>query len=201
MNSFQDIEQFIQNGTSEGIIYVSFGSIARMNTFSGQVDLLDAFIRAFRSIPNFKILWKYDGKEIENMPPNVKIAPWFPQNDVLGKVQPYHTNNTIIHSITSNQLLLMFPANPKTKAFISHGGHGGYQEAVYHGVPLVVIPLFADQYYNALMAEAKKIAIMLNIDYLTNGELENAMQDIVTDPRYVILCRRKFYLRMAQYNA
>uniref|UniRef100_A0A673BRV0 UDP-glucuronosyltransferase n=1 Tax=Sphaeramia orbicularis TaxID=375764 RepID=A0A673BRV0_9TELE len=47
---------------------------------------------------------------------------WMPQNDLLG--------------------------HPKMKLFVAHGGTNGLQEAIYHGVPVVGLPVFFDQYDN-----------------------------------------------------
>lgn len=51
------------------------------------------------------------------------IGKWFPQNDIL--------------------------AHPNVKVFISHCGKGGVTEAKYHAVPVLAIPLFAEQPGNA----------------------------------------------------
>ena len=54
---------------------------------------------------------------------NLHVVPWLPQNDLLG--------------------------HPATRVFFTHGGIHSMYEAVYHGVPMVVMPLGADQPDNA----------------------------------------------------
>ena len=39
--------------------------------------------------------------------------------------------------------------HPATKAFLNHGGLHSFYEAIYHGVPMVVMPIGADQPDNA----------------------------------------------------
>lgn len=81
-------------------------------------EKLHAFIEAFRGLKQ-KVLWKYEDESIPNLPSNVMIRKWLPQNDVLA-----HKNIVL---------------------FIAHGGVFGKQEAIYHGVPMLFIPFYADQ--------------------------------------------------------
>ena len=41
----------------------------------------------FKSMPQ-RILWKSDIERIDDLPPNVKLASWLPQQDVLGSYLP-----------------------------------------------------------------------------------------------------------------
>ena len=54
---------------------------------------------------------------------NVKVSSWLPQNDILG--------------------------HPKTRLFIGHAGMNGMLEAAYHGVPMICVPFFGDQFDNS----------------------------------------------------
>ena len=51
---------------------------------------------------------------------NIKVMSWIPQNDLL--------------------------AHKDIKAFVSHVGHNSLYESAYHGVPVVAVPLYADQF-------------------------------------------------------
>ncbi|PNJ12635.1 UGT2B7 isoform 5, partial [Pongo abelii] len=73
---------------------------------------------ALAQIPQ-KVLWRFDGNKPDTLGLNTRLYKWIPQNDLLG--------------------------HPKTRAFITHGGANGIYEAIYHGIPMVGIPLFADQ--------------------------------------------------------
>ena len=89
---------------------------------------------------------------------NVMYLPWIPQNDLLG-----HIN---------------------TKIFITHCGEKGQFEALYHGVPMIGMPVFADQHYNALRMVRKGFGIKLDVVDFTPEGLRSAIQEILRDSSY-----------------
>ncbi|XP_040148272.2 UDP-glucuronosyltransferase 2B31 [Ictidomys tridecemlineatus] len=112
---------------------------------------------ALAQIPQ-KVIWRYDGKRPATLGPNTHIYKWIPQNDLLG--------------------------HPKTKAFITHGGTNGIYEAIYHGIPLVGIPLFADQPDNVMHMKAKGAALRLNFITMSSMDLLNALNTVINEPSY-----------------
>ncbi|XP_045690196.1 UDP-glucuronosyltransferase 2A3-like isoform X2 [Phyllostomus hastatus] len=112
---------------------------------------------ALAQIPQ-KVLWRHSGKKPATLGANTQLYDWIPQNDLLG--------------------------HPKTKAFITHGGINGIYEAIYHGVPMVGIPMFADQYDNIAHMKAKGAAVEVNINTMTSAELLNALRTVINDPFY-----------------
>ena len=42
-----------------------------------------AFLRVFGNLPQ-RVLWKWDEKDIEDLPSNVRIVDWLNQQQVLG---------------------------------------------------------------------------------------------------------------------
>lgn len=118
-SNFQEI---ISSGPFKDVIIVSFGTV--ISNFGE--DFVDTLAAALSGIPA-TVIWKHKGKMPANVGNNVKIVPWFPQNDLLG--------------------------HPATKVFVTHGGLNSIYEASFHGVAMVLIPLFADQFDNALAAE------------------------------------------------
>ncbi|KAM9678017.1 LOW QUALITY PROTEIN: UDP-glucuronosyltransferase 2B31-like [Trichechus inunguis] len=112
---------------------------------------------ALAQIPQ-KVLWEYDGKKPDTLGLNTRLCKWIPQNDLLG--------------------------HPKTKAFITHGGTNGIYEAIYDGIPMVGIPLFADQPDNIAHMKFKGAAVSLDMDTMTSADLLNALKTVINDPYY-----------------
>ncbi|XP_006896881.1 PREDICTED: UDP-glucuronosyltransferase 2A3 isoform X4 [Elephantulus edwardii] len=112
---------------------------------------------ALAQIPQ-KVLWRYKGVKPATLGANTRLYDWIPQNDLLG--------------------------HPKTKAFITHGGTNGLYEAIYHGVPMVGLPMFADQPDNIAHMTAKGAAVDLNMNTMTSADLFNALKTVINDPYY-----------------
>ncbi|XP_073093612.1 UDP-glucuronosyltransferase 2B31-like [Manis javanica] len=112
---------------------------------------------ALAQIPQ-KVLWRFDGKIPDTLGQNTRLYKWIPQNDLLG--------------------------HPKTKAFVTHGGTNGIYEAIYHGIPMVGIPLFGDQPDNIAHLEVKGAAVRLDLGTLSSTDLLHALKRVIDDPLY-----------------
>ena len=77
---------------------------------------------------------------------------------------------------------LYYKGHPKTKAFITHGGTNGLYEAIYHGVPMVGIPLFADQPDNLSHMKTKGAAVSLDFNKMESKDLVEALNTVINDP-------------------
>ncbi|PNI82623.1 UGT2B4 isoform 4 [Pan troglodytes] len=112
---------------------------------------------ALAKIPQ-KVLWRFDGNKPDTLGLNTRLYKWIPQNDLLG--------------------------HPKTRAFITHGGANGIYEAIYHGIPMVGVPLFADQPDNIAHMKAKGAAVSLDLHTMSSTDLLNALKTVINDPLY-----------------
>jgi MGT family glycosyltransferase len=101
---------------------VTFGSVA--GSFPQALRVYDVALRAVAELPVRVLLTVGRDLDLEALPEppdNVRIERWVPQQDVLGHAA----------------------------AAVVHGGSGSTLGALAAGVPLVVVPLFADQPQNA----------------------------------------------------
>uniref|UniRef100_A0A8D2DQX9 glucuronosyltransferase n=1 Tax=Sciurus vulgaris TaxID=55149 RepID=A0A8D2DQX9_SCIVU len=105
-----------------------------------------------------KVVWRYKGKKPATLGANTRIFDWLPQNDLLG--------------------------HPKTKAFVTHGGTNGIYEAIYHGIPMVGIPIFGDQPDNIVHMKAKGAAVEVKFNTMTSADLLSALRTVIYQPSY-----------------
>lgn len=119
---------------------------------------LSAFLQVFNEFSQVKVLWKWESDKNDRMPPNVLTKNWMPQNDIL--------------------------AHPNVKLFITHGGLLGSQEAIYHGVPMLGIPIAIDQLINTERAALQGYALKLNLNNVTVTSLRWAITKLLSDPLY-----------------
>jgi UDP:flavonoid glycosyltransferase YjiC (YdhE family) len=69
---------------------------------------------------------------------------------------------------------------------ISHGGSGGVVGALAHGLPMVLLPLGADQPLNAARCEALGVAVVLDALTVTSQAVGEAVSRVLEGPG----CRR-----------
>jgi glucuronosyltransferase len=79
----QDLENWI-SGARHGLIYFNLGSMLRTSTMAEDKRL--AFLESFAQLPH-RVLMKWEEEGIPEIPANVKLTTWSPQNDVLRKGQ------------------------------------------------------------------------------------------------------------------
>lgn len=83
-------------------------------------EIIKNILTTFKEIPEYNFLWKFESDELPmEKPANVKLSKFLKQNDIL--------------------------AQPNIKLFISHCGLMSTQESLWHGKPIVGIPLYGDQ--------------------------------------------------------
>uniref|UniRef100_H3CFK5 UDP-glucuronosyltransferase n=1 Tax=Tetraodon nigroviridis TaxID=99883 RepID=H3CFK5_TETNG len=120
-------------------------------------DITQKLAGALARLPQ-RVVWSYTGFHPITCGKNIKLVDWMPQNDLLG-----HAN---------------------TRAFLSHGGLNSIYEAMYHGVPVVGVPLFGDHYDTMTRVAAKGMGIMLHWKYMSENDLYTALTSVITDKRY-----------------
>ena len=119
-------------------------------------DVIQKLLGVFQKHPSLKFILRF-GNETK-IDQNVMLSPWLPQNDVL--------------------------AHPNIKFFISHCGNNGQYEALFHGVPMIGLPVFGDQPYNAARIQAKGFGIYLNIADFSIDDLDEAISELLSNDVY-----------------
>ena len=145
---------------SDGVIFVSFGSIAsRFPT-----EILDNLIAALNQV-EATVIWSLSRESVDYVTPkigsHVHVLSWVPQNDILG--------------------------HNKTKLFVTHCGNNGQYEALYHGVPMVGLPIFGEQPHNAFRIQDHGYGVSLLSKTLLSfspNDLLGAIQEVSSNPKY-----------------
>uniref|UniRef100_A0AAF5DEN4 glucuronosyltransferase n=1 Tax=Strongyloides stercoralis TaxID=6248 RepID=A0AAF5DEN4_STRER len=151
-----EIETII-NKANKGIILFSLGTVS--NTTNMPKQMIHSFVEGFGQFPDYQILWRMEGEvpEAEKYE-NINLLKWLPQKDLMK------------HS--------------KTKLLIAHGGYNSLLEASQTGVPVILMPLFADQFINAKRAQRFGIAETLDKLSLTPDKVFYAMNKVLKYPIY-----------------
>uniref|UniRef100_A0A182LSR9 UDP-glycosyltransferases domain-containing protein n=1 Tax=Anopheles culicifacies TaxID=139723 RepID=A0A182LSR9_9DIPT len=144
------VKDFLDSSRN-GVIYINFGTFLRSSGMPPET--LDVFLALFRTLPQYSFLWKWEADTIPNLPPNVLLQRWLPQNDVL--------------------------AHPNIKLFVSHGGIFGTQESIYWARPILFVPFYGDQHSNALKFQRAGIGLTLQIINVTVDDFRSKIERIV----------------------
>ncbi|XP_065809093.1 UDP-glucuronosyltransferase 2C1-like [Labrus bergylta] len=134
--------------------------IMSMGTFVNELpaDMTNEIATAFAKLPQ-KVIWRHKGEKPKSLGDNTLLVDWMPQNDLLG--------------------------HPKIKLFVMHGGTNGVQEAIYHGVPVVGLPLFFDQYDNLLRLKERGAAKILTLATVDKEDtFLKTIQGVLNEPSY-----------------
>uniref|UniRef100_A0A182RHS4 UDP-glucuronosyltransferase n=2 Tax=Anopheles funestus TaxID=62324 RepID=A0A182RHS4_ANOFN len=151
----EDIREWLDEA-EHGVVYFCLGS--NLKSADLPQAKLDAILRTFGHLKQ-RVLWKWESNRIPNAPPNVLSKAWLPQDDVL--------------------------AHRNIKLFISHGGLGGMAEAKYHGVPVLGIPIFAEQFQNIQSMVEEGVAMRLDYQELDEQSFSDAVNIMLREHKFV----------------
>ncbi len=117
------------NGSRAPLVYVSFGTVFGHMSFAAETyRVVLASVAQLDARVLLTVGRRIDVSELGELPSNVHVEPWVDQADALAEAD----------------------------VVVCHGGSGTTFGALAAGVPLVIVPLFADQFVNAAtVVEAK----------------------------------------------
>jgi UDP:flavonoid glycosyltransferase YjiC (YdhE family) len=136
-------------------VYFTLGTV--FNTESG--DLFARVLVGLRDAPVNVIATvghEIDPTEFGQQPPHIHIERYIPQALIL----------------------------PRCRVSISHGGSGSVIGALAHGLPMVLIPMGADQPQNAARCEALGAARVLDAVDATPEMIRQAVKEVLKNPTY-----------------
>ncbi|GAA6223850.1 UDP-glucuronosyltransferase 1-2-like [Lates japonicus] len=120
-------------------------------------EVADEIASVFAKMPQ-KVIWRHIGDRPSTLGNNTLIVNWMPQKDLLG--------------------------HPQIKVFVAHGGTNGVQEAIYHGVPVLGIPLFFDQYDNLLRLQERGAAKIIQLGDVNGRSFEQGLKEVLHQDSY-----------------
>lgn len=139
-------------------VYATLGTVINRRT-----DLLSAILEGLREEPINLILTvgrNRDPLEFGMQPANVHIERYIPQDMLL----------------------------PRCDLVVTHGGSGTMMDALSLGLPMVMIPIGADQPVNAQLCARLGVARVVTPEGLTESELaqeiRDAAREVLRDPAY-----------------
>ncbi|XP_062541390.1 uncharacterized protein LOC134209418 [Armigeres subalbatus] len=150
----KNIQNFIDNST-DGVIYFSMGSNLKPSNMGKEKQ--QALVNAFSKVKQ-NVIWKWDDESLNLDQSKYLIAKWLPQDDIL--------------------------AHPNVKLFITHGGLLSCTESIYHGKPIIGIPVFGDQQMN--MDQAVKAGWGVSVKFVDLDEkfISDALEEVLNNDRY-----------------
>ncbi len=139
------------------LVYLTFGTVTA--TVPAFAAVLPAAVRAVADAPVRLLVTVGQGGDpaaFGGLPANVHVERWVPQGDVL----------------------------THASAVICHGGFGSVMGPLAAGVPLVVVPQFADQPFNPERVAAVGAGVALPLGPPDPVALREALDVVLTRPQY-----------------
>ncbi|GAB0099857.1 UDP-glucuronosyltransferase [Sergentomyia squamirostris] len=149
--------QDILDQAKNGVILFSLGTNVK-SSMLGDARITE-ILETFRALPELTFLWKFESETLPvTVPSNVIIRSFVPQNDIL--------------------------AHPNVKLFITHGGLLSTQESVWHGVPMLGLPVFADQFQNVKLSIEGGVAEEGDLINIERKSFKTLIQKLLNEPKY-----------------
>ena len=97
---------------------------------------------------------------------------------------PLPSNARVEHYVSHAEVL------KRACLLVSHAGHGVVLKALYHGVPMVLVPLGRDQPGVAARAKALGVAEVIQPEGLSDVRVSSAAATVLTAPQYQMQAQR-----------
>lgn len=145
----QELSGWVDRLPRRPTVYASLGT-----AYNQTPGIFEAILDALREEPINLIVTVGDGRDPSSFsaqPPNVRVVRYLPQS-------------------------LLFPY---CNAVVTHGGFGTLTTALAHGLPMVIIPIAADQPDNARRCAELGLAHVIVPSQRTPGTIRDAVRDVL----------------------
>lgn len=150
-----DLSQFMAKAKTSGVIYVSFGSIVMAEHIAPEKEAI--LFEVLGNLP-YSVVMKWNEESKGCKLQNIYCGRWLPQVAIL--------------------------AHPKVVLFVTHAGHGGVVESLKHGVPMVAMPLYAEQEVNAETLVQHGYGVRVNYHELSVDSFRSRILEVLQNPSY-----------------
>jgi hypothetical protein len=152
---FRTLAGTVERAGGPPTVYFTLGTV--FNLESG-----DLFARVLAGLADLKVDVvatvgrQIDPEELGSQPERIRVERYLPHSAVL----------------------------PRCDAVVSHGGSGSVLGALAHGLPSVLLPMGADQPWNAARCEELGVALVLDALRATPDDVREAVSTVLEDPSY-----------------
>lgn len=141
------------------LVYCSLGSYAHL-LCKDRMRLYEATINAVQQRRNLQlfiqITEEVEANKFRPLPDNVKVFTWAPQLEILSR----------------------------SFLFITHGRLGSVREAIYFGVPMIVLPFWNDGYGNAARVAFHHLGLKEDMKKVNSKLIGKCIDRISTDSSF-----------------
>lgn len=136
-------------------IYIAFGTLATLEKWQAKA-LVEGLTNA-----KYRVLWSIPKSQqhiLPKLPNSFRIESFVPQQAVL--------------------------SHPAVRVFISHCGMNSINEALSFGKPILGLPFFGDQFYNAARIIDLGVGLKLNKENFQSSEVSDKVDSLLNNQSY-----------------
>lgn len=155
------LSKWLEEGEGTKVVYIAFGTLATIESWQAK-----ALVEGLTDT-RFRVLWSLPKNQqhvLPSLPTSFRIEHFVPQQAVL--------------------------SHPAVRAFISHCGMNSINEALYWEKPILALPFFGDQHYNAARIVDLGAALKLNKQNFDSVQVRSKMDALLSNRGYEDAARR-----------
>jgi MGT family glycosyltransferase len=185
--------EFIHEGTVNLYIYPEFADYQRARPLGPSWHRLDSSVRETDekfALPDglgagsgalvYFSLGSLGSADVQLMRRVINCLSTTPHRYIVSK-GPLHDEIDLAPNMAGAEFLPQASVIPTCDLVITHGGNNTVTECLHFGKPMIVLPLFWDQYDNAQRIHELGLGVRLDAYRFTDAELHGALDRLLTD--------------------